>query len=203
MAGEYIFSITDLSKSYDSRKVLQGINLFFYHGAKIGIVGENGSGKSTLLKIMAGIEKEYEGRAEPLKGTRIGFLPQEPELEQDKTVREIVEEAFASTQKLIDDFNEVSASMAHPMSDEEMEKAMKKMGKLQDAIDAAEGWEIDRQVNVAMDALVLPPRRPESLHPFRRRGPPGGSVPTSFAETRYPASRRTHQPPRCGNRPMA
>ncbi|MCH8209267.1 MAG: energy-dependent translational throttle protein EttA [Nitrospinae bacterium] len=157
MAGEYIFSITDLSKSYDSRKVLQGINLFFYHGAKIGIVGENGSGKSTLLKIMAGIEKEYEGRAEPLKGTRIGFLPQEPELEQDKTVREIVEEAFASTQKLIDDFNEVSASMAHPMSDEEMEKAMKKMGKLQDAIDAAEGWELDRQVNVAMDALVLPP----------------------------------------------
>ena len=106
---------------------------------------------------MAGVEKEYEGRAEPLKGTRIGFLPQEPELEQDKTVREIVEEAFASTQKLIDDFNEVSASMAHPMSDEEMEKAMKKMGKLQDAIDAAEGWELDRQVNVAMDALVLPP----------------------------------------------
>ncbi|MGV7221010.1 MAG: energy-dependent translational throttle protein EttA [Nitrospinales bacterium] len=157
MAGEYIFSISDLSKTYNSKTALQGINLYFYHGAKIGIVGENGSGKSTLLKIMAGLDKEYEGRAEPLKGTQVGFLAQEPDLDMDKTVRDIVEEAFASVKKLVDDFNEVSASMANPMSDDDMEKAMEKMGTLQDAIDAVDGWEIDRQVNIAMDALVLPP----------------------------------------------
>ena len=157
MAGEYIFSISGLSKTYNSKTALQGINLYFYHGAKIGIVGENGSGKSTLLKIMAGLDKEYEGRAEPLKGTQVGFLAQEPDLDMDKTVRDIVEEAFASVKKLVDDFNEVSASMANPMSDDDMEKAMEKMGILQDEIDAVDGWEIDRQVNIAMDALVLPP----------------------------------------------
>jgi ATP-binding cassette ChvD family protein len=157
MAGEYIFSINSLSKTYNSKNALQGINLYFYHGAKIGIVGENGSGKSTLLKIMAGLDKEYEGRAEPLKGTQIGFLAQEPDLDMDKTVRDIVEEAFASVKKLVNDFNDVSASMANPMSDDDMEKAMEKMGTLQDAIDAVDGWEIDRQVNIAMDALVLPP----------------------------------------------
>jgi len=91
MAGEYIFSISNLSKSFDSKTALEGINLYFYHGAKIGIVGENGSGKSTLLKIMAGLDKDYEGRAEPLKGTRIGFLAQEPELDMDKTVRNYIE----------------------------------------------------------------------------------------------------------------
>ena len=157
MAGEYIYSISGLSKSYNSKKALQEINLNFYHGAKIGIVGENGSGKSTLLKIMAGRDKEYEGRAEPLKGIQLGFLAQEPDLDMNKTVREIVEEAFATVKKLVDDFNEVSASMANPMSDGDMEKAMEKMGTLQDAIDAVDGWEIDRQVNIAMDALVLPP----------------------------------------------
>ena len=157
MAGEYIFSISNLSKSFDSKKALQDINLHFYHGAKIGVVGENGSGKSTLLKIMAGLDKDYEGRAEPLKGTRIGFLAQEPELDLDKSVRELVEEAFSDIKQLVDDFNDVSASMANPMSDEDMEKAMEKMGKLQDAIDAVDGWEIDRQVDIAMDALVLPP----------------------------------------------
>jgi len=157
MAGEYIFSISGLSKTYNSKTALHGINLYFYHGAKIGIVGENGSGKSTLLKIMAGLDKEYDGRAEPLKGTKLGFLAQEPDLDMDKSVRDIVEEAFSSVKKLVDDFNEVSASMANPMSDEDMEKAMEKMGKLQDAIDAVDGWEIDRQVNIAMDALVLPP----------------------------------------------
>jgi sulfate-transporting ATPase len=157
MAGEYIFSISGLSKTYNSKTALQSINLHFYHGAKIGIVGENGSGKSTLLKIMAGLDKEYEGSAEPLKGIRIGFQAQEPDLDMEKSVREIVEEAFASVKKLVDEFNEVSASMANPMSDEDMEKAMEKMGTLQDAIDAVDGWEIDRQVNIAMDALVLPP----------------------------------------------
>lgn len=156
MAGEYIFTMQDLIKRYGRNEVLNGINLSFYHGAKIGIVGENGSGKSTILKIMAGEDQEFEGRAAPLKGATIGFLPQEPVLDDEQTVRENVEQAFGDIKKMIDEFNEVSAKMAEPMSDDEMEKAMEKMGKLQDQIDAADGWELDRQVEVAMDALVLP-----------------------------------------------
>ena len=156
MAGEYIFTMQSLIKRYGRNEVLNGINLSFYHGAKIGIVGENGSGKSTLLKIMAGEDNEFEGQAAPLKGATIGFLPQEPVLEDELTVRENVEQAFGDIKKMIDEFNEVSAKMAEPMSDEEMEKAMEKMGRLQDQIDAVDGWELDRQVEVAMDALVLP-----------------------------------------------
>ena len=147
----------DLTKHYGRNDVLKGINLCFYHGAKIGIVGENGSGKSTLLKIMAGEDQEFEGRAAPLKGTTIGFLSQEPSLDNEQTVRENVEQAFGDIKKMIEDFNEISAKMAEPMSDEEMEKALEKMSRLQDQIDAAGGWELDRQVEVAMDALVLPP----------------------------------------------
>lgn len=156
MAGEYIFTMQSLIKRYGRNEVLNGINLSFYHGAKIGIVGENGSGKSTLLKIMAGEDNEFEGQAAPLKGATIGFLPQEPVLEDELTVRENVEQAFGDIKKMIDEFNEVSAKMAEPMSDDDMEKAMEKMGRLQDQIDAVDGWELDRQVEVAMDALVLP-----------------------------------------------
>ncbi|MBL4664515.1 MAG: energy-dependent translational throttle protein EttA [Nitrospinaceae bacterium] len=156
MSGEYIFTMQGLIKRYGRNEVLNGINLSFYHGAKIGIVGENGSGKSTLLKIMAGEDNEFEGQAAPLKGSTIGFLPQEPVLDDDKTVRENVEQAFSDIKKLIEEFNEVSAKMAEPMSDDEMEKAMEKMGRLQDQIDAVDGWELDRQVEIAMDALVLP-----------------------------------------------
>jgi len=157
MAGEYVFTISGLSKTYGAKTVLENINLSFYHGAKIGIVGENGSGKSTLLKIMAGEDAEFDGKADPLKGTRIGFISQEPHLDMKKTVRENVEDAFSEIKKLLNEFNEVSAKMGEPLSDDEMEKALEKMGRLQDQIDAVDGWELDRQINVAMDALVLPP----------------------------------------------
>jgi len=157
MAGEYVFTISGLSKTYDAKTVLENINLSFYHGAKIGIVGENGSGKSTLLKIMAGEDTEFDGKADPLKGTRIGFISQEPHLDMNKTVRENVEDAFSEIKKLLNEFNEVSAKMGEPLPDDEMEKALEKMGRLQDQIDAVDGWELDRQINVAMDALVLPP----------------------------------------------
>ena len=162
MAGEYVFTISGLSKTYGAKTVLENINLSFYHGAKIGIVGENGSGKSTLLKIMAGVDNEFNGQAEPLKGIRIGFISQEPHLDMSKSVRENVEEAFADTKKLLDEFNEVSAKMGEPLSDAEMEKALEKMGRLQDQIDSVDGWELDRQINVAMDALVLPPDEQQS-----------------------------------------
>ena len=157
MAGEYVFTISGLSKTYGAKTVLENINLSFYHGAKIGIVGENGSGKSTLLKIMAGEDAEFDGKAEPLKGTRIGFISQEPHLDMNKTVRENVEDAFSDIKKLLNEFNEVSSKMGEPLPDDEMEKALEKMGRLQDQIDAVDGWELDRQINVAMDALVLPP----------------------------------------------
>ena len=157
MAGEYVFTISGLSKTYGAKTVLENINLSFYHGAKIGIVGENGSGKSTLLKIMAGEDAEYDGKADPLKGTRIGFISQEPHLDMNKTVRENVEDAFSDIKKLLNEFNEVSSKMGEPLPDDEMEKALEKMGRLQDQIDAVDGWELDRQINVAMDALVLPP----------------------------------------------
>ncbi len=157
MAGEYVFTMRDLSKAYDKKEVFDGISLCFYHGAKIGIVGENGSGKTTLLRIMAGEDQEFNGLAEPLKGTRIGYLPQEPRLEGDRTVRENVENAFARIKDLIQEFNALSAKMAEPMDEEEMQKALDRMGRLQDEIDAVNGWELDRQVNVAMDALLLPP----------------------------------------------
>jgi sulfate-transporting ATPase len=162
MAGEYVFTISGLSKTYGAKTVLENINLSFYHGAKIGIVGENGSGKSTLLKIMAGVDNEFNGQAEPLKGIRIGFISQEPHLDMSKSVRENVEEAFADTKKLLNEFNEVSAKMGEPLSDAEMEKALEKMGRLQDQIDSVDGWELDRQINVAMDALVLPPDEQQS-----------------------------------------
>ena len=157
MAGEYVFTISGLSKTYGAKTVLENINLSFYHGAKIGIVGENGSGKSTLLKIMAGEDAEFDGKADPLKGTRIGFISQEPHLDMNKTVRENVEDAFSDIKKLLNEFNEVSSKMGEPLPDDEMEKALEKMGRLQDQIDAVDGWELDRQINVAMDALVLPP----------------------------------------------
>jgi sulfate-transporting ATPase len=157
MAGEYVFTISGLSKTYGANTVLENINLSFYHGAKIGIVGENGSGKSTLLKIMAGEDVEFDGKADPLKGTRIGFISQEPHLDMNKTVRENVEDAFSDIKKLLNEFNEVSSKMGEPLPDDEMEKALEKMGRLQDQIDAVDGWELDRQINVAMDALVLPP----------------------------------------------
>jgi len=157
MAGEYVFTISGLSKTYGAKTVLENINLSFYHGAKIGIVGENGSGKSTLLKIMAGEDAEFDGKADPLKGTRIGFISQEPHLDMNKTVRENVEDAFSDIKKLLNEFNEVSSKMGEPLPDDEMGKALEKMGRLQDQIDAVDGWELDRQINVAMDALVLPP----------------------------------------------
>ena len=165
MAGEYVFTISGLSKTYGAKTVLENINLSFYHGAKIGIVGENGSGKSTLLKIMAGEDTEFDGKADPLKGTRIGFISQEPHLDMNKTVRENVEDAFSEVKKLLNEFNEVSAKMGEPLPDEEMEKALEKMARLQDQIDAVDAWELDRQINVAMDALVLPPddQQPSTL----------------------------------------
>src|SRR5688572_4512330 len=154
MAGEYIFTIEGLSKSYGPKSIFKDIYLSFYHKAKIGIVGENGAGKSTLLRIMAGEEKNHDGKAEPKKGVRLGYLPQEPRLEAKNTVRQEVELAFSHITQRLQEYEKLSESMSAPMSEADMEKTLEKMGRLQEQIEAADGWELKRHVDVAMDALV-------------------------------------------------
>jgi energy-dependent translational throttle protein EttA len=158
MAGEYIFTMRDLRKVVPpSREILKGIYLSFYPGAKIGVLGSNGAGKSTLLRIMAGVDKDFIGEAKPLAGTKIGFLPQEPQLDAAKDVRGNVEEGVRDTRKLLDDFNEISAKFTAPMSDDEMNRLLEKQGRLQDQIDHLGAWELDHKLDIAMDALRLPP----------------------------------------------
>jgi ATP-binding cassette ChvD family protein len=158
MAGEYIFTMRDLRKVVPpSREILKGIYLSFYPGAKIGVLGSNGAGKSTLLRIMAGVDKDFLGEAKPLAGTRIGYLPQEPQLDETKDVRGNVEEGVAHLRKLLDDFNELSMKFAEPMSDDEMTKLLEKQGRLQEQIDHLGLWELDHRIDMAMDALRLPP----------------------------------------------
>ena len=139
------------------REILKGIYLSFFPGAKIGVIGPNGAGKSTLLRIMAGVEKEFFGHARPDPSVRIGYLPQEPQLDASLTVKGNVELGVKPVRALLDRFNAVSAKFSEPMSDAEMEKLLAEQARLQDAIDAANGWELDRTLEVAMDALRLPP----------------------------------------------
>src|SRR5690606_29482024 len=151
MAGEYIFTMRDLRKVVPpQREILKGIYLSFYPGAKIGVIGSNGSGKSTLLRIMAGVDTDFLGEAKPLAGTRIGYLPQEPELDPTKDVRGNVEEAVAEIRALLTQFEEISAKFAEPMSDDEMNALLEKQGALQDRIDAANAWELDHTLDIAM-----------------------------------------------------
>jgi len=139
------------------RFILRDISLSFFPGAKIGVLGLNGSGKSTLLRIMAGLDKDFEGEARPQPGINIGYLPQEPKLDPDKDVRGNVEDGVAETKALLDRFNEISERFAEPMDDDEMNALLEEQGKLQDAIDSAGAWELDRKLDVAADALRLPP----------------------------------------------
>jgi energy-dependent translational throttle protein EttA len=158
MAGEYIFTMRDLRKVVPpSREILKGIHLAFYPGAKIGVLGANGAGKSTLLRIMAGVDKDFLGDARPLPGTRIGYLPQEPQLDPAKDVRGNVLEGVREQQALLDQYNEISAKFAEPMEDDEMNRLLEKQGNLQERIDALGLWELDHKVDLAMDALRLPP----------------------------------------------
>ena len=158
MAGEYIFTMRDLRKVVPpSREILKGIHLSFFPGAKIGVLGANGAGKSSLLRIMAGVDKDFLGDARPLPGTRIGYLPQEPQLDAAKDVRGNVMDGVRDKQALLDQFNEISAKFAEPMDDDEMTRLLEKQGNLQERIDALGLWELDHKIDLAMDALRLPP----------------------------------------------
>ncbi|MEY4594139.1 MAG: hypothetical protein RIQ47_549, partial [Bacteroidota bacterium] len=152
-----IFSMVGVSKIYPPQKqVLKNIYLSFYYGAKIGILGLNGAGKSTLLKIIAGLEKSFQGEVVFSPGYTVGYLSQEPELDPTKTAREIVMEGAQKTVDLLKEFEEINNKFAEPMSDDEMNKLIERQGQVQDAIDAANGWELDNQIEVAMDALRCP-----------------------------------------------
>ena len=155
---QYIYTMKDLRKVVPpQREILKGIWLSFLPGAKIGVVGANGAGKSSLLRIMAGVDRDFQGEAFSAKGIRVGYLPQEPQLDAKLDVRGNVEEAVRATRDLLKRFDEVNMKFAEPMSDDEMQALIDEQAKLQDAIDASDAWDLDRKIEIAMDALRLPP----------------------------------------------
>jgi len=156
--AQYVYTMNQVGKIVPpKRRILEDISLSFFPGAKIGVLGLNGSGKSTLLRIMAGEDKDIEGEARAQAGINVGYLSQEPALDPDKDVRGNVEEGLGEAKTLLDRFNEISDRFAEPMSDDEMTALLEEQGKLQDAIDAQGGWELDRKLEIAADALRLPP----------------------------------------------
>jgi ATP-binding cassette ChvD family protein len=156
--AQYVYTMNQVGKVVPpKRKILDDISLSFFPGAKIGVLGLNGAGKSTLLRIMAGEDTDIEGEARPQAGINVGYLSQEPQLDPDKDVRGNVEDGLGEAKTLLDRFNEISARFAEPMSDDEMTALLEEQGKLQDAIEAAGGWELDRKLEIAADALRLPP----------------------------------------------
>ena len=157
MAPHFIFEMNRVSKRFGEKTVLQDISLSFYYGAKIGVVGENGAGKSTLLKIIAGIDKDYDGDVTFVKGMSVKYVAQEPDLDLDATVRENLLKAVAPIQAKIDRFNEVSMLMGDPGQEDNYDQLLEEMGQLQEEIDHVEGWELDHRIDVAANALVLPP----------------------------------------------
>jgi sulfate-transporting ATPase len=158
VANEFVFTMEDLRKVVPvDRVILDGITLAFLPGAKIGVLGANGAGKSSLMRIMAGIDSDFLGEARPMPGVRVGFLPQEPQLDDAKDVLANVEMGVAETRALLQRFEEVSAKFAEPLDDDEMNALLEEQGKLQDQIDAVDAWELDRTLEVAMDALRVPP----------------------------------------------
>ena len=157
MSEQYIFTIEKLSKAYGKREVLKNIWLAFYPGAKIGVIGSNGAGKSSLLRIMALEDKDFLGTARLTSGFTIGHVPQEPRLTEDKDVRGNVEEAVVATRSMLTRFEEISNKLGEPLDPDVMEKLLNEMGTLQEKIDACNAWELDRQLEIAMDAMRLPP----------------------------------------------
>jgi ATP-binding cassette ChvD family protein len=155
--AEYVYVMKGLSKTVPGgKKVLDDIWLSFLPGAKIGVIGPNGSGKSTLMRIMAGVDKEFDGEAWPGKGVRVGYLPQEPELDETITVRENVMSALGEQMGLLEEYNTLTMRLAEPMDDDAMQKIYDRMAVVQDAIDAADAWDVERTVEIAMDALRVP-----------------------------------------------
>ncbi|MDA0284861.1 MAG: ATP-binding cassette domain-containing protein [Planctomycetota bacterium] len=156
MAEQYIMTIESLTRIYDEKEVLTNIWLAFFPGAKIGVLGNNGSGKSTLLRIMAGEDKDFEGELRSVKGTRIGYFPQEPRLDPEKTVDECIAEGVAESRAILDRYNELNMRLCEELTPEEMEKVLEEQSTVQDRIDTLNLWELDRTVEIAADAVRVP-----------------------------------------------
>lgn len=156
MAGEYAFSLINVTKQHEQKTILEDVCLSFFHGAHIGVIGANGSGKSSLLRILAGLDKEFMGECVIAKNTKVGYLPQEPELDPSKTVMECVQEGVAEQQAILDRYDELCGMLGDEMSDEEMDKLNNELGRIQDQIDANDLWELEHTVEMAMEALRLP-----------------------------------------------
>ncbi|MBF0199448.1 MAG: energy-dependent translational throttle protein EttA [Planctomycetes bacterium] len=156
MSEKFVFSCRELCKNYGEKAILKDINLSFFAGAKIGIVGENGAGKSTMLKIMAGLDEKIDGYAAPAKGVRVGYVPQEPILEKGMSVRDNLKLAFTDINRKLDRFDEISELLGGDLDPDQMEKLMAEMAEIQDEMDLCNGWELDRQIDLAADALFLP-----------------------------------------------
>jgi ATPase subunit of ABC transporter with duplicated ATPase domains len=152
-----IYSMIKVSKNYNNRPVLKNISLSYFYGAKIGVLGLNGSGKSTLLRILAGIDNEFDGRTVLAPGYTIDYLEQEPLLDPEKTVKQIVEEGVEETLQLIAEFNNINEQFAEPMSDDEMQALIDKQADVQEKLDSLSAWDIDSRLEMAMDALRCPP----------------------------------------------
>jgi ATP-binding cassette ChvD family protein len=158
MAAQYIYVMKDLTKSYPGgREIFKGITLSFLSTAKIGVLGPNGAGKSTLMRIMAGQDKEFGGEAWAAEGVRVGYLSQEPQLDASKTVGENVKDAFGPLKDQLERFNEISMKFAEEMSEDEMNALLAEQAELQEKIDAADAWDLDRTIDIALDALRCPP----------------------------------------------
>jgi ATP-binding cassette ChvD family protein len=155
--NKIIYSMVGAGKFYDKKPVLKDIYLSYFYGAKIGVLGLNGSGKSSLLRIMAGTDKEYVGEAVLSPGYTVGFLEQEPKLDPEKTVKQVVEEGVQATVDLLHEYNKINESFANPLSDDEMNKLIARQGEVQEKLDHANAWELDSRLEMAMDALRCPP----------------------------------------------
>ena len=152
-----ICSMLKVSKYYDKKPVLKDISLSYFYGAKIGVLGLNGSGKTSLLRIMAGNDTEFNGELILSPGHTVGYLEQEPVLDDTKTVKETVEEAVQTTVELMNEFNRINEKFAEPMSDEEMSRLIERQGEVQEKLDATDAWDLDARLEMAMDALRCPP----------------------------------------------
>ncbi|MCY3021048.1 MAG: energy-dependent translational throttle protein EttA [Planctomycetota bacterium] len=157
MPPQFIYQVANLRKFYNEKEVLKGIYLGFYPGAKIGVLGANGAGKSTLLRIMAGVDKEFDGEAQPYSKASIGFVPQEPQLDPERDVLGNLEEAVAPVRALLKEYEAVNEQLAGQLTEEEMTEALEELSKVQERIDACDGFNLDRRLEIAMDALRLPP----------------------------------------------
>jgi len=155
--AQYIYNLVNLRKNVQGKDILKDIYLSFLPGVKIGVIGPNGAGKSTLLRIMAGIDKDFSGEAFAAKGVRVGYLAQEPVLDETKTVVQCVEEAFADTKAILKRYEDLNQKMCEPLSPDEMDKVMAEAARVQDQIDACDGWDLDRTLDIALDALRCPP----------------------------------------------